>query len=717
MQVVMKYSTRISQNILRLVIFLLLCIPASLSAQVSELAAPPGTPWFYTDYSNPFFFNDKVFVFRNDETTGGQVFGQLSITGGTINSQYKIYRLEDDPSLPAYQQFIEIEGDTLSGYSVLFDSLETGLYQVIVTTDAGTVNEKIVIRRAQVLIANYNLSQSSISPGCTPFYLSANPLSLANSYLIHEPPSPDSCIVDESTVITICMNISHSFISEIGFQLGVPGNGIVELLPNIMAWNSPGVTTLDAADVMPFPCSPNPGCASSGNNYSNFCFSSALPSGDSAFTACVCGMPTPITGTFASAGPWTAAMGQDIQSSGWGMRVVDCWPSDLGAVTNLNVSFIGLNYSSFNYQYNSGSAIFTIYEKPSCQNSEYSIIPIPYINNYIQSSQLVTDSIHAHWVSDPVPWDTAAWGSPDYSLNPTPYIDPIPNVITNFSLVFEGRFYREDGTLINDTSINSYNATSSQEFIPLDYDPTIYDIPISVCESDSPFELFSVMAGGVWTASCGTYPAGCVTENGIFYPQFADIGLNSLTYSFSGPCSEDTSFTIFVTPSFQIDTVSEIYNNDQTQFQLLIQVSNLISGHVDFNNCFTGQAFPGNFDGVNFISDWIPVPYDYCLFIVEDSLDCTTQWIEGSVLLSSSNISDSAIQVYPNPTSGTLHIVGLPKEKLVIQLQNKIGKNILAKSCETGEIILNLENVSKGEYILLIKANSELLYCQSIIVN
>lgn len=159
-----------------------------------------------------------------------------------------------------------------------------------------------------------------------------------------------SMIVDSTTTIKVSFTGQHTFVSDLGFYLvapgygpgqtnaSIPGNyGVVELLPCVSNWNS--TTTLPSSVL---------GCdngtigtnCNAGNNFSNFNFTTSLQVGNPLYTACICSLSAPITGTFASAGTWSTIYGFDAYTLGWGLQIYDTEPVDIGSLTSATVYFI-----------------------------------------------------------------------------------------------------------------------------------------------------------------------------------------------------------------------------------------------------------------------------------------------------------------------------------------------------------------------------------------
>lgn len=160
-----------------------------------------------------------------------------------------------------------------------------------------------------------------------------------------------SMIVDSTTIIKVSFTGQHTYVSDLGFYLLAPGYGpgqanpsipgsygIVELSPSIGAWYDSITylpTTVLGCNLVDFGTTCN-----SGNDFNNFSFTSTLPASNPAYTACICDLPTPLTGNYASAGPWSTIYGFDAYTQGWGLQIYDCEPIDNGYLTTATVFFI-----------------------------------------------------------------------------------------------------------------------------------------------------------------------------------------------------------------------------------------------------------------------------------------------------------------------------------------------------------------------------------------
>jgi subtilisin-like proprotein convertase family protein len=316
---------------------------------------------------------DTIYVFCSNNSNGGTLTAP-GTTGCTW--QWGKY----DPPACQYVTF-----DTTQTVT----NLQSGGYRVKV--NCGGI---ISCYKAWVYVNQTISDVPNINPGCSAFTIIGASVSTQNeNFTIYSPPA-EPIVIDSTTEITVCFSAQHTYVSDLGFYLiaptngagcanvSTPGNyGIVELLPSVAAWDD--VTNLPTSVLCSY-SQINTNCTQSGNNVENFCFTSLLPAGDSAYTACVCDMNTPLTGTYASAGPWSTIYGQQVPAPygtsyncGWSVQIFDCIAQDVGYLTNVTISFSGQSncgYSELNYD--SGTISSTINDN-SCDVSSASRFIVP----------------------------------------------------------------------------------------------------------------------------------------------------------------------------------------------------------------------------------------------------------------------------------------------------------------------------------------------------
>lgn len=612
--------------------FLLAGIVMESNAQVqpSQISAPAGTSMIPSDYVDTSIPDDPLYIFCSPDANGDSVLGTLSVSGGAPLCDFEWGKYDDDPGSTTYQQFIPFFTEN-STPSSLVNNLESGFYQVIVTTNVGATNEAKHCRRAHVFVNETVVDFDPIAAGCQPFTLTGGIIDAVSDFTIYDPP-PTPFEVDSATVIEVCFWADHTYVSDLGFYLIGPGGNRVDLLPPVSAWDQGAqVTTLDISVVTN--CDPNDyytNC-NSGNHLQEFCFTSdpSYPAGDPNFTACICDMPTPLTGDFASCGPWDGVYGNMASQGGWAVQIYDCTPADVGYLQKVTLKFTGISECGLTtYEYNSGPINVTINDN-SCDPNTAATYTVPLKTT---SQHTITNEVTAEWSSFPVAWNTAAWGSQDFALNPTPNIDPEPLQSTSFCLTVFDHLYDTLGNEITQTNFPYYNQCQPevcQYYETLPTDATINWYPQYICKNSPPVQLIPAYYGGVWTGNGQLWPNGPITSNGWFYPGQALLGDNTINYAFSGVCADDETVIINVVDAPVVSNIAEICNSTNTQFQVTFTVVGGNPGSYQFLNLSDSTNFPGSILGTTFTSGWINSPGTYDI-IVTDNWDCDPVVVSGS---------------------------------------------------------------------------------------
>lgn len=626
---------KLNLSVLILSLILMVGVRFNAIGQASELTAPAGTPWIWSDYVDPSIPDDKVFIFCSPDENGNTVLGSLSVTGGSATCQYLWGIYDEDPTSPTYQQFVTfLSGPVPVGPGSTVTDLTSGFYQVVITCNPGTPSQTVYCRRAHVFVNESIVDFNPIPAGCQPFTITGGIIGAVSDFTIYDPPATPFN-VGASTNITVCFWINHSYVSDLGFYLIGPNGARVDLLPPVSAWDQPGVTNLNP-NVLPNPCATtalNTSC-NSGNNYNNFCFTSGLPAGNPAFTACICSMSssTPITGTFASAESWAPIYGQSAANGGWAVQIFDCFAADVGSLQRVTITFDGQGEcGNATYSYDSGPINVTINDA-SCDSATAATYTVPLKTT---SHHTITNEVTAHWESFPTPWNPA-WGSTDFAVNPTPVINPEPIATTQYKLVIEDHLYDALGNEIP-TNSNYIPCAPfhSETYITLPADASVINIPDELCINSNGIQLQAQYPNGTWSsASCGVYnPAagqfGCLTPGGYFFPSLANIGPNTITHAFGGVCADDTTFIInIVDAPIVIDIVDTLCNSLNTQFKVQITLSGGNPGGYSFTNCTNNLPVPGTLNGNIWTSNWMNSPANYCIKVTDNN-DCNPQVING----------------------------------------------------------------------------------------
>ncbi|MEA3443979.1 MAG: hypothetical protein U9R19_04560, partial [Bacteroidota bacterium] len=612
--------------------FLIATTAIFVYAQPGPISAPAGTSMIPSDYVDATIPDDPVFIFCSPDANGDSLLGTLSVSGGLANSEYTWGLYDPDPGVPAgsnpnYQTFVAF--DWQNGSSSTIDSLQSGFYQVVITNNPGAPNEATFCRRAHVFVNQTILEFDSIAAGCQPFTLTGGVIDALNDFTIYDPP-PTPFVVDSTTEITVCFWADHTFVSDLGFYLIGPGGNRVDLLPPVSAWDQGAqVTTLDISVVTD--CDPldyYTNC-NSGNHIDNFCFTSALPTGDPTETPCICDMTTPLTGTFASCDAWDDIYGNMASQVGWQVMIYDCTPADIGSLQKVTITFTGQSECGLTtYEYNSGPINVTINDA-ACDPTTAATYTVPLKGT---SQHTITNEVTAEWSSFPVPWD-AAWGVQDFNINTTPIIDPEPTQSTTFFLTVYDHLYDTLGNEITISNFPYYNACEpvvSQYFETLPTDATILTYPTYICETDPPIQLIPLNYGGTWSSStCGSYSTGgCLTAAGGFFPSLALLGDNLITYEFFGVCADQQTVIINVVDAPVVSNIEEHCNGSNTQFYVTFTVIDGNPGAYSFLNASDSSLAGGSILGSTWTGPWLPSPSNYS-YIVTDNNDCDPSIVTG----------------------------------------------------------------------------------------
>ncbi len=265
---------------------------------------------FLTAYSNgaP---NDSIFVF----CTPGTASLTANMTGGTAPYTFTWYKYNTTthvyPGVP-YATIVNGSTSTIS-------ALASGGYRVVITDATAAVMGCDV---AWVWNMTMTADAGANIASCTAFNMAG---SASTSTFKYYNPQASSLIIGASTNITVCLDVVHTFVSDMSFHLIGPAS-----------CGSPDILL-----------SPNPGSNGQGNfcnggaDCSNLCFSNI-----SVANLNVCTALTPLTGTYgrygAGAGTainWSALIGCNAATGGWRIRIYDCFAADVGTLTDATISF------------------------------------------------------------------------------------------------------------------------------------------------------------------------------------------------------------------------------------------------------------------------------------------------------------------------------------------------------------------------------------------
>ncbi|OFX26589.1 MAG: hypothetical protein A2033_08845 [Bacteroidetes bacterium GWA2_31_9] len=515
-------------------ILIIICIFFTLKSVIlfAQITSPDADYVYVTQYKEevplgsgnwilkPANEQDTIYVFCSDSLNAGTL-----VAPGTSGCTFD-WRKYDSSTM----QFI-----SFSTTQTVTD-LSSELYEVVVTC-----NSVKSCYYAHVFVNQTITDLYEIVAGCSPFQLSGL-FDKVSDFTVYAP-TDEPFLIDSTTQIEVCFDISHTYVSDLGFYLVAPnfGNGcssvtqpgqygIVELLPSVSQWDN--ATSLPQSVLSCSPSDINFVC-NGGNDVYNFCFTTAYPAGDSLYTACVCDLPVPLTGDYASAGSWSTIYGQQVPASygtpyncGWSVIIMDCEQIDIGYLTNATFKFTGNGVCGQSTHYFDSGIISSSINDAACDVSSASRFVIPPANLY---QYTVPNTIVSAVLScSPGTWNPA-WGSTDFLSNPSPRnIDPPPTTTTCFYLTVIDNF----GCIKVDSS---YFLTS---ILTIDTVPDLFD-------NDSLQYLQANVTGGIWSCPvCNPNPI-IDSINGVFDPSVGS-GTYNVIYSIDGICSDSSSIVITV---------------------------------------------------------------------------------------------------------------------------------------------------------------------------
>ncbi len=103
-------------------------------------------------------------------------------------------------------------------------------------------------------------------------------------------------------------------------------------------------------------------------------------------------------------------------------------------------------------------------------------------------------------------------------------------------------------TVIITTAKGCKDTASATLTVLINFDATISVSATqdTVCKSAPAFTVTKLMAGGTWSATCGS----CIDNTGKFTPSLATLGKNTITYSNSSSCGDTATVDVFILPVF-----------------------------------------------------------------------------------------------------------------------------------------------------------------------
>ncbi|MFW6302463.1 MAG: gliding motility-associated C-terminal domain-containing protein [Bacteroidales bacterium] len=579
-------------------LFAAIALLAFSHAGIAQITAPTASEQFSTDYSSDYINsgeeNDNVYIFCADQSADD--VGELEVENAS-GCNVDWYRFDG----VSYQE-IEQSGTTATG-------LTSGGYMAQV--DCGGV---ITCYRAWVWVNQTFVDMDPIEPSCEEFTLNGQVDAMDTEFEIVDPPGLNF-EVDENTQITVCFWADHVYVSDLGFYLKAPGHEldepayppnddgsheVVELLPPVSDWGP--AAEYGSWTGIPFSvlgCTDdgdeNQNCQS-GNDVNNFCFSSTLDAGTPSLTPCVCDMPTPLSGTFASAGPWDAIYGHMAGDDGWNVQVYDCEEYDYGTLNRALISFTGeTECGTTTFTYDSGDISglpSSEISDASCSAATASYFVVPPENP--PGAYTVTSSLTSYnWTSDGSTFTST-------ELNPTitPGTSDYPDESANF--------YLHATETIDVSGSPTCEQTVSEEFITTPSDATITPVA-PMCYDDTPVTIEVADPGGTFSVGTGT-PEDAL-EDGVFDPETAGPGTHTIYYEITGACPDSDQIDIVVYEIITVENFSDnVCDGADENFTVSFEVENQNgnpteyqvndgSGFTTYTGTYSQQfASPGNYN-------------------------------------------------------------------------------------------------------------------------
>lgn len=503
-------------------LFLLLSL-VSLSSQAQIFSCPTCAGSAPTNYTNgqP---NNTVFFVCGTNTADLVATSPVSLVG-LYNYTWQYF----NPFTNTWDFFftapLVLSPQTLTGVG-------PGGYRVVITdafdtfmgTDVAWVSE--VDAPASVDVApipagcggTLNLTGLVNMGSATPYYNSPVDLS-----------SP--VIIGPSTSINLCLNGTHSFNSDMVFNLIGPAS-----------CGSPNVLLSPYSSAMGQAVNCNPQ-----DNFSNLCFTNQSTA---SFNICAAGGN--MTGNFGAYGlgagtpiNWSAFNGCDATSGPWTLRIRDCYSTDAGTLfATSSLTITGANSIGVPTTVTYVPASNTPIADGTCTqpiggsfNSTCCTATNIPLNLPVSSPTALPMNFNYAWTANPSgPAITVASGVVPASGIITATV-PAPSQNTQFTLTISGMLANAScGGSLSDTEL--YNNQGSTAV-------TIQS-PSVLCVNAATVALVPSIPGGSWSGT------GVNAATGLFNPAAAGVGTWTLNYSTGGACPSTGSTTIQVeaaTPS------------------------------------------------------------------------------------------------------------------------------------------------------------------------
>jgi gliding motility-associated-like protein len=468
--------------------------------------------------------NDSLFFICMGETASLQV---SSPDNQSLNFQW--YRYINATN--SWQTTVYAPAVAFSSYNATL-----GGFRVVGTDSSGVVRlEEIcwVSRINQAPIINGN----TLQPGCTNLTLSAVYFQSNITGYYNPPPSNPELpyMLNESSEISICLDISHPIMSDLSIELVAPeacGGVSVVLTPaQIGADQDTACINSDALDL---------------------CFTT-----ESSASFDLCSLPNyQVTGQFGAYGnpavpiDWSVLNGCQANQDGWQLVIGDCVGGADGVIQSavMHVSGIGADLLTAQVDLALTSDDPVPITDDNCSSGLLTEIALelqPY------SPQLILNAFTVNWIADP------PFPGVNGSSQQTIYLTQGPTTDTEFTVELLG------------PNLNGACGAYMQDVEFYDYiqpDSTVISYTDSVlCVSDAPMLLTSSIGEGVWNGP------GEIVDEGVWLDP-ASLGVGEWVVSFqpNSSCIDSSSVTILIDqPPVVSITSSSIFC--ETDPQVLLQ--------------------------------------------------------------------------------------------------------------------------------------------------
>ncbi|WP_420573733.1 gliding motility-associated C-terminal domain-containing protein [Kordia sp.] len=543
-----------------------------------------------TNYTNPLFSansDDPIFVFD-----GGVNVGQLECPAGTGITTYDWYVF--NPTTNSYQD-----------YAINSTRIQTGLADggyLVVRNDGGTIEEG----RAWVWNTSIETQAGSDFTACSGDTVNLNGIAANNTDFTYYDPVERPFIVSNSTIVSVTFNVTHTYISDVGYFLVSP-DGLVTIplglnetgspcyaadnAVNLTFTNDQTITpTLPVFDICEF--ARNNACSGAGPALTgtyNAYYSD--PSNNST----VCTVFSPAVGV--NLIDMTPLNGYDARQGGWKVQIYDCEFQDFGEIDSVIISFVdGSNTSTFTSGTIPDGTPSAQINDDSCNAATASIYEVPFTASVAANEALnIQDNIGVNG-SGGYAWSYSTDGPTGPWSAPFEIGTLTPSVTVNETTWF--RLNADNGTMC-----------AGEDVVMV----TVTDKPVSgtgtdnyACAGDVVVDLNTLLAGadsgGTWSvngsspnAPGGDFSAGA----GTYDPTTGGVYIFDYTVNAMVPCvgSETTSVTVSVQAAPDSGTNNTI---SATTASGVIDLFTNLSGTPDTGGTWSlngSSAAPGaNFD-------------------------------------------------------------------------------------------------------------------------